>query len=285
VAVVSTDAVIVNHRGAHLVAQAQALSALNVPPATLRVLVAERNLGFGRACNWAHAVSRAEHILLLNPDAGLMPGALAQLQRSLIARPGLDAVAPRISWTAHGHLVMPNLVSQAVVPRLVQAAVNRAAPHAPHWLERRAARLAAHTRQLMQSAVPAAVAWHPWTHSPEKAALMADSDALFLARHHRHSRWLLCTLLPRLQADPWRGGRLRSTPVGSCDGCRRAPRPLLGADPALYTSASGRALHGRRARTLRRRMGLDVERTLVCLGAVAPRRTSAALGGRGCRPG
>lgn len=52
------------------------------------------NVGFGAACNQALRVARAPRVLLLNPDARLLPGALAALLGRLEAERDLGAIAP-----------------------------------------------------------------------------------------------------------------------------------------------------------------------------------------------
>lgn len=67
-------------------------------PERVRLWVAEENLGFGRACNWAFADADSEFVLLLNPDARLFPGALQRLLTTLRERPAVGAVGPRVFW-------------------------------------------------------------------------------------------------------------------------------------------------------------------------------------------
>ena len=55
-----------------------------------------QNFGFGRANNAAFARCRCEYILLLNSDAFLAPGALAQLVAAVERHPQAGAVAPRL---------------------------------------------------------------------------------------------------------------------------------------------------------------------------------------------
>lgn len=76
-------------------------------PAGVRLTVCERNLGFARACNLAYAASDAEAVLLLNPDARLLPGALACLKQTLCASPKVGAVGPRVFWDDAGHFILP----------------------------------------------------------------------------------------------------------------------------------------------------------------------------------
>jgi len=54
------------------------------------------NLGFARANNRALAVARGRHVLLLNSDAEVLPGALDSLVTFLDANPRVGVAAPRL---------------------------------------------------------------------------------------------------------------------------------------------------------------------------------------------
>ena len=49
----------------------------------LRIVKAEQNLGFGKACNRGAALGRADHILFLNPDTEVEPDAIDRAARRL----------------------------------------------------------------------------------------------------------------------------------------------------------------------------------------------------------
>ncbi len=55
------------------------------------------NLGFGRAANRGFAATTSPHVFLLNPDAVVVPGALARMQRVLDASPQTGVIGPRVS--------------------------------------------------------------------------------------------------------------------------------------------------------------------------------------------
>jgi N-acetylglucosaminyl-diphospho-decaprenol L-rhamnosyltransferase len=57
-----------------------------------------RNLGFGAANNRGIAASTGRDVLLLNPDAFLDPGCLAELERFLRTHPTAVAVGPRLRF-------------------------------------------------------------------------------------------------------------------------------------------------------------------------------------------
>jgi GT2 family glycosyltransferase len=67
----------------------------------------ETNKGFARACNMAYASSKGEWILLLNPDAYLLPGALEALKAFLIKNPKAGAVGPKIYWDNEKNFLLP----------------------------------------------------------------------------------------------------------------------------------------------------------------------------------
>lgn len=61
---------------------------VRAPAGRARVLREPRNLGFGAAANVLAREARGEHLLLLNPDARLRPGALAALLAAAAEHPG-----------------------------------------------------------------------------------------------------------------------------------------------------------------------------------------------------
>lgn len=69
-------------------------------PAGVELIVSPRNLGFGRACNLALQSARHPWVLLLNPDATVVPGCLPRLLGFLQARPDAGAVSPTGYWDA-----------------------------------------------------------------------------------------------------------------------------------------------------------------------------------------
>lgn len=64
-------------------------------PVSVELLVADRNLGFGVACNWAAVHAPSDYYWLVNPDVRVQPGCLAALLNALKSDPVLGAVAPR----------------------------------------------------------------------------------------------------------------------------------------------------------------------------------------------
>jgi N-acetylglucosaminyl-diphospho-decaprenol L-rhamnosyltransferase len=64
----------------------------------VRVLASRENLGFTGGNNRAMRVARGRHILLLNPDAEVRPGAIARMAAHLDANPDVGVVGPRLRW-------------------------------------------------------------------------------------------------------------------------------------------------------------------------------------------
>ena len=59
------------------------------------VIVNGDNVGFARACNQGWRAARAPHVLFLNPDAEVTPGAVETLASLLESRPAVGAAGPR----------------------------------------------------------------------------------------------------------------------------------------------------------------------------------------------
>lgn len=102
----------------------------------VRLTVMPRNAGFGAGCNAAWALSRAEQVLLLNPDARITPQAVVQLAQSLARRPDLGAISPRTWWDEPGGWVLPCPTPQGAMARLQRAWRSRQDP--VDWASRKA---------------------------------------------------------------------------------------------------------------------------------------------------
>lgn len=76
-------------------------------PVEVTLLSSGRNEGFAKACNWAYRQSRGSMILLLNPDAYLLPGALVRMKETLVGSPRVGAVGPRIYWDDEKRFLLP----------------------------------------------------------------------------------------------------------------------------------------------------------------------------------
>ena len=104
-------------------AEAAGLATLlaGMPWATL--LVSPFNLGFGRACNLAFAQSKAELVLLLNPDARTEVADIETLAGAFRADAQMAAAAPVMYWNEERTFVIPHTVAQT--PREAMAALLR----------------------------------------------------------------------------------------------------------------------------------------------------------------
>lgn len=73
----------------------------------VRLIRNPRNTGFAAACNTAFQETSGDAILLLNPDARLLPGALATLTQRLFASPRTGGVGPLTFWDEGGRFKLP----------------------------------------------------------------------------------------------------------------------------------------------------------------------------------
>ena len=70
--------------------------------AGVRLLRHAQNLGFAAGCNAGMAISRGRHVLLLNPDTIVAPGALRHLLAALEKFPDVGLVGPSIANQVDG---------------------------------------------------------------------------------------------------------------------------------------------------------------------------------------
>jgi GT2 family glycosyltransferase len=98
-------------------------------PCGVLLLVNSENVGFGRACNRVVDRFPADRILLINPDARLLPGCLRRLQSTLSSREGVAAVSPRIFWDAGLRFLLPFSYPECILH--VQALLDASNPQAP----------------------------------------------------------------------------------------------------------------------------------------------------------
>ncbi len=78
----------------------------NLPP-SVSLRVNDRNMGFGFGCNQAFREFSGDAILLMNPDARLLPGCLKQLQKTLFLDPDVAAVSPQVFWDDDQNFYLP----------------------------------------------------------------------------------------------------------------------------------------------------------------------------------
>lgn len=78
----------------------------NLPP-SVSLRVNDSNRGFGFACNQAFNEFNGSGILLINPDARLLPGCLKQLQETLFFSSDVGAVSPQLFWDDNRKFYLP----------------------------------------------------------------------------------------------------------------------------------------------------------------------------------
>lgn len=88
--------------------EAQALQ--NSLPSGVECLVSPRNIGFGRGCNLAYSRARYDFILLLNPDAFVLPGCLPAMLDFLLQTASVGAVSPKVYWDAEQTWLAPPIL-------------------------------------------------------------------------------------------------------------------------------------------------------------------------------
>jgi GT2 family glycosyltransferase len=107
-------------------AQLAQLRALAVERPDVEVLAPHSNLGYGRGCNLVFEQSRAEFLLLLNPDASITAPDVQVLVDSLFADPQLAAVSPRTYWSPRRDFLLPGGFPQTPVVLVLLSLATRA---------------------------------------------------------------------------------------------------------------------------------------------------------------
>ncbi len=98
----------------------------------VRLIVPERNLGFGEGCNLAFRQCTAEFVLLLNPDARIDPHHIAILVEALKSDSGLAGVSPKTFWDATQRFLLPSAFPQTPLVMLAMTLAQRA-PGLTKW--------------------------------------------------------------------------------------------------------------------------------------------------------
>jgi N-acetylglucosaminyl-diphospho-decaprenol L-rhamnosyltransferase len=117
----------------------------------VRVLEPGRNLGFAGGVNLGVASSRADLILLMNPDVMVQPGCVAALMESL--QGGAAAAGPRFYWDAGRRLLLPPAEERGRGPELLAAL---AAARGGRWAAAARRRSRLHCRRHWLAAAPVA---------------------------------------------------------------------------------------------------------------------------------
>lgn len=76
-------------------------------PLQATCLIAPENLGFGKACNLGFGMARHDWVLLLNPDALVLPGCIRNLRDFLEQTPHAGAAAPLTYWDTEQNWLLP----------------------------------------------------------------------------------------------------------------------------------------------------------------------------------
>lgn len=77
-----------------------------LPPQT-HLIINEKNIGFAKACNLVLSRCNGNYVLLLNPDAYLLPLCLERLVAFLKNNPCAAAVGPKIYWDDRKRFILP----------------------------------------------------------------------------------------------------------------------------------------------------------------------------------
>jgi GT2 family glycosyltransferase len=115
----------------------------------VRLLEPGRNLGYAGGVNLGVASSRAEHILLMNPDVLVLPGCLAALLGCL--RDGAAAAGPRFYWDAERRMQLPPGEARS---RRGELLAWLAAARGGRWAARARRRSRRHCRRHWLAAAP-----------------------------------------------------------------------------------------------------------------------------------
>lgn len=91
----------------------------------VRLVRASENGGFGAGCNLAFEQSQADLLMLLNPDARMLPAAIELLIETLWNRPELGAIAPTMYWNSAQTFIIPHSVHQTPWASLTNALATR----------------------------------------------------------------------------------------------------------------------------------------------------------------
>jgi GT2 family glycosyltransferase len=79
---------------------------------TCKLIINDKNIGFGAACNQAYAQSKGKWIFLLNPDAYLTANSLIKLLNFLQKHNNIAAVSPHVFWEdKYKYFLPPNWLS------------------------------------------------------------------------------------------------------------------------------------------------------------------------------
>ncbi len=115
----------------------------------VRLLEPGRNLGYAGGVNLGVASSRAELVLLMNPDVLVLPGCAASLVACL--REGAAAAGPRFYWDSGRRLLLPPAEAR---DRRGELLTSLAAARDAGWAARARRRSRRHCRRHWQATAP-----------------------------------------------------------------------------------------------------------------------------------
>jgi GT2 family glycosyltransferase len=84
-------------------------------PPSVELVVNPSNVGFGRACNQVFEKDQSEAVLLINPDARVLPGCLKNLRKTLFSTRKTGAVGPQLFWDESLEYYFPPPCSPALL--------------------------------------------------------------------------------------------------------------------------------------------------------------------------
>lgn len=87
-------------------AERLALGTLLYP--NVKLIFNETNEGFAKACNQAFALSKGDYLLLLNPDAYVIPPCLSVLRDFIAKTPNAGSVSPQVYWDSNMEYFFPH---------------------------------------------------------------------------------------------------------------------------------------------------------------------------------
>lgn len=109
----------------------------SVLPAHVHLLVTPCNLGFAAACNLAWRECQGDYVLLLNPDARLLPQTFTLLVEAMTKNPRLAAVAPTTWWDEDRLWLLPTLLPETLKQWLINAVARRWPTSVGQWMAMR----------------------------------------------------------------------------------------------------------------------------------------------------
>ncbi len=176
-------------------------------PSDVMYLRNPENTGFASACNLAFSHSKGEFILLLNPDARLLPDALSKLVNCLKTHPDAGAVGPRVYWDDNRLFLMPHSTFPSITG-FYKEAISRLHPRLAEYKSRNFRKKAL---EIWTSNTPMTVDALSGGHVLIRRAAILNCGGLFDERFYMY--WEDSDLMYRLKKT---GYRLYIEPSAGC---------------------------------------------------------------------